>query len=188
MALVTLSIGSNVQRKLNITACLNTLTETFGDLSISQVYESQPIGLRHGQTSANFYNLVVALVSDWPVGELQAHVKALEAKQGRQPHAPNKYAPIIQPLDIDVLSVGKLTGQHDGIELPRNDILRHAFVLKPLAELLPNQCHPLTQQRYASLWRAFEANPALGGSQELWPVPFTWHVALPHISTQLTDS
>lgn len=185
MALVILSIGSNVQPMQNITACLDALLQTFGDMSVSRVYESQPVGLRHGQASANFYNLVVALASDWPVGQLQTYLKALEKKHGRQQDSQDmhskqdKQTSIVQPLDLDLLSVGQLTGCHDGVELPRRDILHHAFVLRPLAELLPAQRHPLTQRRYAELWRDFNA-----ATQPLWPVAFAWRFKLPHFSAR----
>ncbi|MGO2131716.1 MAG: 2-amino-4-hydroxy-6-hydroxymethyldihydropteridine diphosphokinase [Halomonas sp.] len=183
MTLVILSIGSNVQPRQNIAACLDALLQTFGDMSVSRLYESQPVGLRHGETSANFYNLVVALTSDWPVGQLQAHFKALEKKQGRQQDShskQDKQTSIVQPLDLDLLSVGQLVGCHDGVELPRKDILHHAFVLRPLAELLPAQRHPLTQRRYAELWQDFNA-----ATQPLWPVAFAWRFELPHFSATL---
>lgn len=190
MALVTLSIGSNIERTRNIKACLDGLLDTFGELSVSRVFESEPVGLASHQASANFYNLAVALQCDWPVAQLRAYCKALEARQGRRQEAPNKQAPlsitesaleptleIQQPLDVDILSVGQLTGTHDGIELPRRDLLRHAFVLKPLAELLPDQHHPLNQRRYDELWKEFEADEA--ESQPLWPVELDWRFALP---------
>src|SRR5699024_273538 len=102
-------------------------------------YESKPVGLKRHQISANFYNLAVALECDWPVERLQAYCKALEARQGRG--EPRGQAPrsngdaathLVQPLDVDILSVGALTGIHGGVELPRRDMLRHAFVLRPL--------------------------------------------------------
>lgn len=180
MTLVMLSIGSNVERRKNVTACLDALLKVFGDVSVSRVYESQPVGLSHDQTSANFYNLVVALESDWPVEQLQAHFKALEKKRGRQSDTSSSdQTTLRQPLDVDLLSVGQLTGCHGGVELPRQDILHHAFVLRPLAELLPNQRHPLTQRRYAELWQDFNAE-----TQPLWPVAFAWQFELPHASAQ----
>lgn len=181
MTLVTLSIGSNIEPRQHITACLNTLWDIFGELSVSRAYQSSPVGLPHGQTSADFYNLVVALESDWTVERLQACFKALEKEHGRQPNTSSDQTVLRQPLDIDLLSVGQLTGRHGGVELPRRDILRHAFVLRPLAELLPDQRHPLNRQRYATLWEKFAAE-----SQSLWPVTFPWRVMLPHTARHLT--
>lgn len=186
MALVTLSIGSNTGRTRRIAACLDALLDTFDNVAVSRVFESEPVGLESHQASANFYNLVVALESDWSVERLQAYFKALEARQGRRRATPDKQpsrsdmealAKLEQPLDVDILSVGQLTGVHDGLELPRRDILHHAFVLRPLAELLPAQRHPVNQRRYDELWQDFDAE-----SQPLWPVEFNWRFALPHDS------
>lgn len=163
MAQVTISIGSNIERERHVRACLDGLAATFGSLAISRVFESEPVGFEDGR---NFYNLVVAFDSDSPVGELQAWCKRLEFANGRREGVP-KFSP--RTLDIDLLTVGHLTGRHDDVELPRDEILHHAFVLKPLAELLPEARHPLTGRRYRAHWDEFEA-----GQQRLWPVEFVW--------------
>lgn len=163
MARVTVSIGSNIERRQHVHVCLDALAAAFGRLAISRVFESEPVGFEDGR---NFYNLVVAFDSERPVGELQAWCKQLELDHGRRKDVP-KYSP--RTLDIDLLTVGDLTGRHDGVELPRDEILHHAFVLKPLAELLPEARHPLTGRTYQNHWQAFDA-----GSQRLWPVDFMW--------------
>ncbi len=163
MARVTVSVGSNIEREQHVRVCLDALTATFGPLAISRVFESEPVGFEDGR---NFYNLVVAFESDLPVGELQAWCKRLEFANGRRKGVA-KFSP--RTLDIDLLTVGALTGRHDGVELPRDEILQHAFVLQPLAELLPEARHPLTGKRYRHHWDAFEA-----GDQRLWPVDFVW--------------
>ncbi|MCE8004349.1 2-amino-4-hydroxy-6-hydroxymethyldihydropteridine diphosphokinase [Billgrantia ethanolica] len=163
MAKVSVSIGSNIERERHITACLEALAATFDNLVLSRVYESEPVGFIDGR---NFYNLVAVFDSDWSVGELQAWCKRIEREHGRRPGTP-KFSP--RTLDIDLLTVGDLTGEHDGITLPRDEILHHAFVLLPLAELLPDTPHPETARTYAELWAEFEA-----GDQRLWPVEFVW--------------
>ncbi|QTF93633.1 2-amino-4-hydroxy-6-hydroxymethyldihydropteridine diphosphokinase [Halomonas sp. BM-2019] len=163
MARVTVSIGSNIERERHVRTCLDALAETFGELSISRVFESEPVGFEDGR---NFYNLVAAFHSEWTVGELQAWCKRLEFANGRRKDSP-KFSP--RTLDIDLLSVGTLTGEYDGVVLPRDEIRHHAFVLQPLAELLPEARHPESGERYAALWAAFD----LGG-QRLWAVDFTW--------------
>ncbi|MBE0489637.1 MAG: 2-amino-4-hydroxy-6-hydroxymethyldihydropteridine diphosphokinase [Halomonas sp.] len=163
MALVTVSIGSNIERDRHVCACLDALAETFGEIRISRVFESEPVGFEDGR---NFYNLVAAFDSDWPVGELQAWCKGLEFANGRRKDSP-KFSP--RTLDIDLLTVGDLTGEHDGVLLPRDEIHHHAFVLQPLAELLPDARHPESGETYAALWADFDS-----GGQRLWAVDFTW--------------
>lgn len=163
MARVTVSIGSNIEREHHVRACLDALAAAFGDLAISRVFESEPVGFEDGR---NFYNLVVAFDSDWPVGELQAWCKRLEYANGRRQGSP-KFSP--RTLDIDLLTVGELTGDQDGVELPRDEILHHAFVLQPLAELLPEARHPLSGRTYRDHWAAFD-----DADQQLWAVDFHW--------------
>ncbi|SEL19571.1 2-amino-4-hydroxy-6-hydroxymethyldihydropteridine diphosphokinase [Halomonas daqiaonensis] len=170
MALITISIGSNIERDHHVRICLDALAATFDALAISRVFESEPVGFEDGR---NFYNLVAAFDSDLPVGELQAWCKRLEFANGRHKGVP-KFSP--RTLDIDLLTVGELTGIRDDVELPRDEILHHAFVLKPLAELLPDARHPLTGRTYRDHWSDFET-----GSQRLWPVDFVWQGR--HIST-----
>lgn len=67
MASVSVSIGSNIERERHVRACLDALKETFGTLTVSRVFESEPVGFEDGR---NFYNLVVVFESCWPVGEL----------------------------------------------------------------------------------------------------------------------
>lgn len=163
MALVTLSLGSNIEREQHIRACLDALADNFGDLAISRVFESRPVGFEDGR---NFYNLVVAFSSDWPVARLQAWCKDLEQRNGRRNDSP-KFSP--RTLDIDILTVDSLCGEHDGVMLPRGEVLHHAFVLQPLAELLPDLRHPVDGRRYDELWAAFSDNDQL-----LWPIEFLW--------------
>ncbi|MFY0991379.1 2-amino-4-hydroxy-6-hydroxymethyldihydropteridine diphosphokinase [Halomonas sp. C05BenzN] len=163
MARVSVSIGSNIDRDRHVRTCLDALAATFGELEVSRVFESEPVGFEDGR---NFYNLVVAFDSDWTVGDLQAWCKQLEFANGRRKDSP-KFSP--RTLDVDLLTVGDLTGVHQGVELPRDEILRHAFVLLPLAELLPEARHPLNGETYRALWASFAAS-----DQRLWPVAFRW--------------
>lgn len=163
MALVTVSIGSNIEREHHVHVCLDALATSFEGLRVSRVFESEPVGFEDGR---NFYNLVAAFESDASVGELQAWCKRLEFANGRREGSP-KFSP--RTLDVDLLTVGELTGEHDGVSLPRGEITHHAFVLQPLAELLPEARLPGSGETYAALWRRFEA-----GDQRLWPVAFSW--------------
>jgi 2-amino-4-hydroxy-6-hydroxymethyldihydropteridine diphosphokinase len=163
MKLVTVSLGSNIEPDRHLRYCLDALADTFGSLHISRVFESEPVGFIDNR---NFYNLVVAFYSEWPPGELQAWSKQLEIAHGRLPDT-SKFSP--RALDIDLLTVGNLCGIIDGVTLPRGEITHNAFVLQPLAELLPAKRHPLYDTSYAALWKAFEL-----GNQRLWAVNFSW--------------
>ena len=147
MARVFLSLGSNIEHQRYITAALDALADQFGRLLISSVYESVSVGF----DGDNFYNLVVGIDTELSVGELSAYLKALEDQNGRRRDCPRFSA---RTLDIDILTYDNLIGTEDGILLPRQEILDNAFVLWPLAELAPDERHPVVGVNYGELWRS----------------------------------
>ena len=158
---VYISIGSNQNTVVNVCAALDALSARFGELVISSVYESEAVGFE----GENFLNLVVALDTDEPVGPLAEWLKQVEDDNGRERNRPRFSS---RTLDLDVLTYGDLVGTIDGVELPRSEILSNAFVLQPLAEIAPDERHPVSGERYADLWQAYERN------QRLWPIEFRW--------------
>lgn len=162
MATVYLSLGSNIEREQNLGAGLNALVETFGDLKMSQVYESEAVGF----DGDNFYNLVAAIETDLSVGELALRLRDIEDENGRVRSGPKFSA---RTLDIDILTYDDLAGEIDGVKLPRGEILKNAFVLLPLSELAPDSLHPREGITYQQLWEAYDQD-----SQKLWPVTFDW--------------
>ncbi len=162
MARIYLSLGSNIDREQHICAALDALSDSFGELEISTVFESIAVGFE----GDSFYNLVVGIQADQSVGEITKILKHIEDCNGRDRSAP-KFGP--RSLDIDILTVDDLVGEIDGIRLPRNEVLKNAFVLQPLAELAPQMLHPKTHQTMTEHWQAFDKQ-----SQKLWPVDFNW--------------
>lgn len=162
MALIYLSLGSNINRERHIGAALDALANHFGALEISTVYESVSVGFE----GDSFYNLVVGINSDLTVAEITKILKYIEDCNGRDRNAP-KFGP--RSLDIDILTVDNLAGEIDGIRLPRNEVLKNAFVLQPLAELAADMIHPLTNKSIGEHWQGFDK-----ASQDLWPVAFEW--------------
>ena len=70
---------------------------------------------------------------------------------------------------LDILAVDDVFGHYDGIELPRDEILKNAFVLQPLAELIPDNVHPVTGKSYQQHWIEYDKE-----KQKLWPIDFRW--------------
>ncbi len=170
---IYLSLGSNIDRTARIVAALDALHAEFGCLSISRVYESEAVGF----DGENFYNLVVGLDSDRPVGELAAVMRKIEDDNGRERNGA-RFGP--RTLDIDILTYGQAVGVFDGVDLPRGEILVNAFVLIPLADIAGDERHPVRQKTY----RALVEELSLAG-QRLWPVTFYWRGK--QISTQTGD-
>lgn len=161
MSRVYISVGSNIERYRHVTAALDALADWFGELMISPVYESESVGF----DGSDFLNLVVGIETDLGVGALSRRFKQLEMANGRKPTAP-KFSP--RTLDLDILTYGDVTGAVDGVELPRAEILKNAFVLRPLADIAPEDRHPVCLQSYRQLWQDYATD------QKLWSVDFTW--------------
>lgn len=160
---IYLSLGSNVDRHSNITAALDALSELLGELKISSVYESKSIGF----DGSNFFNLVIGADTNLSIAELSETLKRIEDNNGRKRNGP-KFSP--RTLDIDILTYGDFVGTEGGVELPRAEITKNAFVLLPLAEIAPQVLHPQLQKTYHDLWQAYDQD-----SQSLWSIDFSWN-------------
>ena len=162
MPRVYISIGSNIERAANIRAGVAVLRECFGDLVISSVYESQPVGF----DGDNFYNLVVGFDTTQEVHDVNARLHDIEHHHGRIRNGQRFNS---RTLDLDLLTYGDAVIHEHGLTLPRDEILRYAFVLQPLAEIAGDEKHPPNGKSYAVLWHEFEKRP-----QPLWAVSFEW--------------
>ncbi len=144
MARVFVGIGSNHEREHHIALALDALAQHFGEVQVSPVYASTSVP----PGGADYYNLVAGFDCEQSPGDITATLKTIEYAGGRRRGGE------AVAIDLDLLAVGDTVLTGDTFELPRPDILEHAFVLRPLAELAPVACHPATGQTYASLWQA----------------------------------
>ncbi len=162
MPRIYISIGSNIDRDANIRAGVAELHECFGELIISSVYESQPVGF----TGDDFYNLVVGFDTTQEVRDVNRHLHDIEHHHGRIRNGQRFNS---RTLDLDLLVDGDAVIHEHDLTLPRDEILRYAFVLCPLAEIAGDEKHPQNGMSYAALWHEFDKRP-----QPLWAVDFEW--------------
>ncbi len=149
MARVYISIGSNIDKEKNIPSSVKALQEHFGDLDISNVYETKAVGFE----GDDFHNLVVGFDTDESPLEISNVLKKVEADHDRT-RGKEKFES--RTLDLDQLLYGDLVMQMDGVNLPHTDILRYNFVLKPLTELAGEVEHPEEEKTINELWEAYE--------------------------------
>ena len=148
MARVYLSLGSNLEPKHYLNDALVELRERFGTLAVSPAYRSKSVGF----DGADFVNLAVGLDTELSPEALNEWLHALEDRHGRRRDVP-RFSD--RTLDIDIVLYGDLVLQGDGhLDLPRKE-LRHAFVLKPVADIAPELVHPVSGRTMAELWAAF---------------------------------
>jgi 2-amino-4-hydroxy-6-hydroxymethyldihydropteridine diphosphokinase len=158
MARVYVSVGSNIDRDANIRSCLEELRARFGELIVSTIYETKAVGFE----GDNFYNLVVAFETEKDVHAVSDILHAIEDAHGRN-RAGQRFSS--RTLDLDLLLYDALVLKEQGLELPRGEITRYAFVLLPLAEIAGELVHPTEGKTIQALWEAFDAS-----AEEMHPV------------------
>lgn len=151
MSIVYISIGSNVDAETNIRAAVTALQKQFGKLTISTVYKNSAVGF----DGDDFLNLVVGLETTQSIPEFVDSLHRIEAAQGRSRDV-KKFSS--RTLDMDLLLYGNDTYESGTITIPRDEITRYAFVLQPLAELIPDYMHPTEKQTISALWANFDKN------------------------------
>ncbi|MDX1251600.1 MAG: 2-amino-4-hydroxy-6-hydroxymethyldihydropteridine diphosphokinase [Gammaproteobacteria bacterium] len=160
MARVYISIGSNIDRQANIRSALAALRESFGQLTVSPVYESKAVGF----AGDDFYNLAVGFDSTLDPLAINHILRDIEHHHGRVRGGSGWTS---RTLDLDLLLYGDLISGSHGLTLPRGEITKYAFVLCPLAEIAGEERHPVSGMRYSDLWAAFDK-----AAQPLWRVDF----------------
>lgn len=147
---VFVGIGSNVAPDRHLAAGLRALASRFGVLRLSPVYRNSAVGFE----GEDFLNMVVAFDTEDPVEEVAAALAGIESANGRT-RTEARYS--ARTLDLDLLLYGDLVIQTGDLQLPREEVTHHAFVLKPLADLAGELVHPVLGLSYAELWNQFDA-------------------------------
>lgn len=174
---VYIGLGSNIDRERYILAGVIALSEQFGEIALSSVYESDAYGFN----GAPFYNLVARLESAMAIDQLATLLKQIEYRVAGECKGARFRD---RRLDMDLLLYAQLSRRYGSRQVPRADVIQHEYVLRPLAELAPNEKYPLTNQTYRQLLaRLF---PTIN----IKVVPFCWPgaVAIKRPYYRLTNS
>lgn len=144
-----IGVGSNIEPRLHIRKALDLLATRFGQIQASPLYSCPAVGF----DGADFINMVVGVETGLDLPAVLGALQDIEAQCGRV----RGERTASRTMDLDLLLYGDRIVDDGKLRLPRDDILRYAFVLKPLADIAGDQRHPVDGRSYAELWQAFDA-------------------------------
>ncbi|HSC47640.1 MAG TPA: 2-amino-4-hydroxy-6-hydroxymethyldihydropteridine diphosphokinase [Gammaproteobacteria bacterium] len=147
MTEVFVGIGSNVEPEQHVRRAVVLLRDHFGPVRLSPVYRNRAVGFE----GDDFFNLVAAFGTGLSIAALNTVLDDIEVRCGRERSA-RKFSP--RTLDLDLLLYGDTVSEKP-VRLPRKEVLKYAFVLKPLADLAGPRRHPETGRSYAEHWADF---------------------------------
>lgn len=151
--LVYLSLGSNLgDRAANLQAAVTSLSELGEVVAVSSLYETEPVEFPHQPW---FLNCAVALSTEKMPKQLLAALLAIEQAMGRkrlQPKGP-------RVIDLDILLFGNSLVDTAALTIPHPALHQRRFVLEPLAEIAPEQRHPVFKRTIRELRDALPQGP-----------------------------
>lgn len=107
----------------------------------------------YGKTDQpDFWNQVLEIDTDLEPQALLLATQAVETKLGRIRE--EKWGPRV--IDIDILLYADLILNSDTLVLPHPDFHKRLFALRLMAELVPQQLHPVFKQDFATLYHELE--------------------------------
>ncbi len=151
MATIYVGLGSNIDPENNLHLGIRELRERYGELQLSAVYRSKALGF----DGEDFLNLVARFESDESPQAICEQIDLIHNVSGRNRES-GKWES--RPLDIDLLLYNDLVMDERPVRVPRKDVLEYSFVLRPLAELVPDLAHPVTGKSMLEHWQKFDAS------------------------------
>ena len=147
---VYVAAGSNVDPVNHLRMAVDALRQAYPSLRVSPAYRNKAVGF----TGDDFINLVAGFSTNDPVARVREQLQAIETLCGRPPLAPKWAA---RSMDLDILLFGQLISTEPGFVIPRPDLLRRPYMLKPMADIAPDVVHPQLQKSMRELWESFDS-------------------------------
>ena len=100
--------------------------------------------------------------TDIPPQMLLESMRKIECNYGRVWNLPRLMP---RTLDLDLLIYGDLVCHTAELDIPRADIVRYPFVLRPLVDIAGEFKHPESGELIYDIWQTFVRN-----DQDIWKV------------------
>ena len=138
---VAIALGSNLgDRRAHLDFAIHRLTTLLGDLRVSTIRETDPVGVPDRQS--RFLNAVVVGETALSPRELLRELQRIEQEGGRE----RPFAGAARTLDLDLILSGDVILDEDDLIVPHPRFRARRFVLEPLAEIAPDMVDPVTRK------------------------------------------
>ena len=153
--LVYLSLGSNVgNREANLRQAISRLGTIGRVQKVSSFYETEPVEF---VAQPWFLNCALALETEKMPKQLLSSILQIEQEMGRRRE--QKKGP--RTIDIDILLFGSPVIDTKDLTIPHPAMHERRFVLEALAEIAPEQRHPIFKRTVRELREALPAGPSV---------------------------
>lgn len=147
---VFLGLGSNIGNREEILhSAIELINKRIGKvISLSAFYDTAPVGFASENRFLNAACEVETVLS--PLSILE-ETESIEKILGRESKSSNRiYHDRL--IDIDILLIGNLILQMEGLTVPHPQMHKRDFVLKPLVEIAPEVVHPVLGKKVRELY------------------------------------
>lgn len=139
---VIVNIGSNLGNpRLNLSKAMAAIVNTYGDIEMSHVLESEPWGF---ESPRKFLNVCIMFATEQSPNEVRTTLRGIERKISPASHRnpDGSYADRI--IDIDIVAIDDKVIDTPELTVPHPRLAGRYFFLKPLEEIAPGWRHPQT--------------------------------------------
>jgi 2-amino-4-hydroxy-6-hydroxymethyldihydropteridine diphosphokinase len=144
---IIISIGSNIDKEINLPLAVQLLAAQCDLIGASAVYETIPVGLIN---QANFFNAAVLVETALDAAQFKQSVLIPIEEQLNRVRSDNKNAPRTIDLDISLFNdeIKDIDQKH---RVPDPDLLKFPHVAVPIADIVPDMMHPETAEPLKSI-------------------------------------
>jgi 2-amino-4-hydroxy-6-hydroxymethyldihydropteridine diphosphokinase len=139
---IVISIGSNIDKEINLPLAVQLLAENCQLVAASPVYETVPVGLIN---QANFFNAAVLIETDLDPLQFKQQILIPIEQQLSRIRSAEKNAPRTIDLDISLVN-DEIKDIDQNHHVPDPDLLKFPHVAVPIADIVPNLLHPETHE------------------------------------------
>ena len=156
MAKVFLSLGSNLgNKRQNLESAVKLINERIGEISsLSSFYNTAPWGF---DSDNSFLNAAACVYTDLTPDDILSETQKIEKEIGRiKKSVDGTYSDRI--IDIDILTYDNMQINSPHLTIPHPLMTQRDFVMIPLAEIAPDEIHPISGETFLRIKKNLVSN------------------------------